>query len=117
MTHPVEMVQISVTELADRLQSPEADRLQLLDVREESEAAIAFIPNFKLLPLSAAAEWAEQLPQKLDPHQETIVLCHHGMRSAQMCQWLISQGFTQVKNVRGGIDAYSLQVDATVPRY
>jgi len=45
------------------------------------------------------------------------VLCHHGIRSGQMCQWLRSQGFTAVRNITGGIDAYSQQVDASVPRY
>jgi rhodanese-related sulfurtransferase len=39
------------------------------------------------------------------------------MRSAQMCQWLVAQGFTQVKNITGGIDAYSVAVDRSVPRY
>ncbi|MEO0377612.1 MAG: rhodanese-related sulfurtransferase, partial [Cyanobacteria bacterium P01_A01_bin.17] len=42
---------------------------------------------------------------------------HHGLRSAQMCQWLMRQGFTDVKNVAGGIDAYTRKVDPTLPRY
>jgi rhodanese-related sulfurtransferase len=44
-------------------------------------------------------------------------MCHHGMRSAQMCQWLTQQGFTNVKNIVGGIDAYSVGVDSSIPRY
>ncbi len=48
---------------------------------------------------------------------ETLVLCHHGIRSAQMCQWLVDQGFTNVKNIMGGIDAYSILVDPSVPQY
>jgi rhodanese-related sulfurtransferase len=48
---------------------------------------------------------------------ETLVICHHGIRSLQMCQWLQSQGFTNVKNINGGIDAYSLLVDSNIPRY
>ncbi|MDW8452067.1 MAG: hypothetical protein RML39_01250 [Oscillatoriaceae cyanobacterium SKYGB_i_bin93] len=46
-----------------------------------------------------------------------MVLCHHGIRSAYMCKWLSQQGFTNVKNVVGGIDAYALAVDPKVPRY
>ncbi|MHC5832212.1 MAG: rhodanese-like domain-containing protein, partial [Nostoc sp.] len=42
---------------------------------------------------------------------------HHGIRSAQMCQWLIAQGFTNVQNISGGIDAYSLLVDPSIPQY
>jgi rhodanese-related sulfurtransferase len=53
----------------------------------------------------------------LDANQETWVLCHHGMRSAQMCQWLIEQGFAHVKNISGGIHAYAVQVDSQVPQY
>jgi rhodanese-related sulfurtransferase len=44
-------------------------------------------------------------------------MCHHGIRSAQMCQWLMNQGFTNVKNVAGGIDAYSILVDHSIPQY
>ncbi|PLZ34411.1 rhodanese-related sulfurtransferase, partial [Fischerella thermalis WC559] len=54
---------------------------------------------------------------RLDPDAETLVLCHHGIRSAQMCQWLVNQGFTNVKNISGGIDAYSMLVDPSIPVY
>ena len=108
--------EISVEELAVRLeQSPE--NLQLIDVREPREVAICSIEGFQVLPLSEFTDWAEQVFNRFEPHTETLVLCHHGMRSAQMCQWLISRGFTNVKNIAGGIDAYSVLVDQNVPRY
>ncbi|MEB3340304.1 rhodanese-like domain-containing protein [Okeania sp.] len=111
------MLQISVQELASRLIDGIPENLQLVDVREPQEVQIAFIKGFKVLPLSQFREWSEQIYTHLDPDQETLVLCHHGMRSAQMCQWLKSQGFTNVKNIIGGIDAYSLVVDQSIPRY
>lgn len=108
--------QISVNELAQRLaQSP--DGLQLIDVREEQEIAIAYLAGFENFPLSEFAQWSSQIPTRLDPNAETLVLCHHGSRSAQMCQWLLSQGFTNVKNIAGGIDAYSIMVDRSIPQY
>ncbi len=109
--------QITVKELASYLQRDPADRLQLLDVREPEEIAIASLPGFETLSLSAFAQWSDQIKTRFDPHTETLVLCHHGVRSAQMCQWLQNQGFTNVKNVVGGIDAYSLLVDPKVARY
>ena len=54
---------------------------------------------------------------ELKPEAETIVMCHHGMRSAQLCQWLSMRGFSNVYNLRGGIDAYSRLVDSTINRY
>jgi rhodanese-related sulfurtransferase len=108
--------QISVEQLAMRLaESPEG--LQLIDVREDQEVAIAHLEGFEHLPLSEFAEWSEQIPTRFDPDAETLVLCHHGSRSAQMCQWLLTQGFTNVKNVEGGIDAYSLVIDPSIPQY
>ncbi|MGV0028526.1 rhodanese-like domain-containing protein [Phormidesmis priestleyi] len=107
--------QITVTELAQKLTAP--DDLQLVDVREVWEIETAGLPGFIVLPLSDYAEWSGNIHTRLDPHKETLVLCHHGMRSAQMCQWLIQQGFTQVKNISGGIDAYAIAVDRSVPRY
>jgi len=96
-------------------QSPEG--LQLVDVREKQEIEIARLEGFENLPLSQFAEWSEQIPTRFEPDAETLVLCHHGVRSAQMCKWLMSQGFTNVKNITGGIEAYSLIVDSSIPRY
>lgn len=108
--------QISVEELAQRLSS-DASGIQLVDVREPQEVVIAHIKGFVNLPLSQFAEWAEEVPTRFDPHAETLVICHHGVRSAQMCQWLVTQGFTNVKNIAGGIDAYSSLVDPSIPHY
>ncbi|MEM6425654.1 MAG: rhodanese-like domain-containing protein [Cyanobacteria bacterium P01_D01_bin.128] len=107
--------EIDVRALAQRIGGREP--LQLIDVREPQELAIASVDGFDNLPLSEYAEWADTIAVRFDPEVETIVMCHHGMRSAQMCQWLIAQGFTQVKNLVGGIDSYSVVVDPSVPRY
>lgn len=108
--------QISVEELVQRRQEL-SDGLQLIDVREQEEVAIACLEGFKNLPLSEFAEWSDQILNRFDPDSETLVLCHHGSRSAQMCQWLIGQGFTNVFNIAGGIDAYSCLIDPSIPRY
>jgi len=107
---------ISVEELAARL-TEGRENLQLVDVREPLEVRLASIEGFEVFPLSEFAEWSGQIHEKLDAEKETLVLCHHGMRSAQMCQWLTEQGFSNVKNIVGGIDAYSAIVDPKVPRY
>ncbi len=107
--------QITVQQLAERMAQPQS--LQLIDVREPEELAIAQIPGFVNLPLSQFAAWSEQILVQFDPNIETLVLCHHGVRSAQMCAWLQGQGFTQLRNIAGGIDAYSMQVDPSVPCY
>jgi rhodanese-related sulfurtransferase len=108
--------QIRVEELAERM-SQDRSNLQLIDVREPEEIAIAFVEGFTNFPLSQYDRWSATIPTTLDLHAETLVLCHHGMRSAQMCQWLMSQGFTNVKNIVGGIAAYSEIVDPTIPQY
>lgn len=108
--------QISVEELAERM--AERDRaLQLIDVREPQEIAIAYVEGFEVLPLSEFAEWSAQVATRFDPEVETLVMCHHGVRSAQMCYWLRTQGFSNVKNIVGGIDAYSTRVDPQIPQY
>jgi rhodanese-related sulfurtransferase len=114
MSQPV--VQISVEELAQHLTEARTD-IQFVDVREPNELELASLPAFQNFPLSQYGEWSVEIHSHLDANQETLVLCHHGMRSAQMCQWLVSQGFTRVKNIAGGIDAYSLLVDPAIPRY
>ncbi len=110
------IAQISVEELAQRMASGDPS-IQLVDVREPQELAIASIEGFVNLPLSEFPEWGDQVPTLFNPQAETLVLCHHGIRSAQMCQWLIAQGFTNVQNISGGIDAYSQLVDPSIPQY
>ncbi len=111
------LIQVSVEQLAQRLATADPGEVQLIDVREPNEAAIAAIEGFELLPLSQHEQWESTIADRFDPHRETYVLCHHGMRSARMCQWLIAQGFTEVRNIAGGIEAYAQQVDTSVPRY
>ena len=102
---------ITPSELKDKLKSGE--KVLLLDVREPWEYALAKLEGSQLIPLGT-------LPQslgKLDRNAEIVAYCHHGMRSADAVGFLLQQGFPQVKNLVGGIDAWSVQVDPTVPRY
>lgn len=109
--------EISVQELENLLKTVSQAEIQLIDVREPQEIEMAKIEGFINYPLSQYSDWSDKILVQLDPHQETLILCHHGMRSAQMCQWLIQQGFTQVKNINGGIDAYSILVNPRISRY
>jgi len=63
--------------------------------------------------LSLFNEWAPTL----DPERETVFICHHGIRSAQVCAFLARQGFAKIYNLAGGIDRWSTEVDPSVPRY
>ncbi len=109
--------QITVEELGRQLAETNAEKLQLVDVREAYEIELAALPGFVAFPLSEFAQWSGEIDDLLDRDTETLVLCHHGVRSAQMCHWLTERGFTNVKNIVGGIDAYSMVVDRTIPRY
>lgn len=113
---PQPLVETNVETLAQRL-ATDSESLQLIDVREPHELEVASLPEFTNLPLSQFPAWSPTISRQFDPAGETIVMCHLGMRSAQMCQWLMSQGFTNVKNLKGGIDAYSRQIDPSVPLY
>ncbi len=84
----------------------------LLDVREPWEFALASIEGSKLVPM---AEILDRVPD-LDPEAETIVICHHGARSAYVTRILDHSGFESVYNLEGGLDSYSF-VDSSVPRY
>ncbi|MEM6520787.1 MAG: rhodanese-like domain-containing protein, partial [Cyanobacteria bacterium P01_C01_bin.70] len=78
---------IDVQTFAQRYQAG-LEAVQLIDVREPWELEKAAIAEFTNLPLSAFAEWESLIYQQFDAETETIVMCHHGIRSAQMCQWL-----------------------------
>ena len=89
------------------------ERLRLIDVREPIEYEIARIEGAELLPLSKFNEWAGAL----NPDDEIVVMCHHGIRSAQVCAMLMRGGFKQLYNLTGGIDRWSQEVDRSVPQY
>ncbi len=85
----------------------------VLDVREEGEVAIAPFPGATHIPMG-------EIPARLgelDRAAEWIVVCHHGMRSAQVAIYLARAGFERVANLCGGIDAWSQDVDPSTPRY
>ncbi|MFQ5827777.1 MAG: rhodanese-like domain-containing protein [Candidatus Methylomirabilia bacterium] len=104
-------VQISPEELARALKGGE--KLQLLDVRTPEEHETARIDGAQLVTAALAGEIVEQWPR-----ETPIVLhCHIGERSLAAVSFLIDQGFTNVRSLTGGIDAWSTQVDPTVPRY
>lgn len=89
----------------------------LLDVREPWEFGLARIeaPGATLLHIPMM-----QVPQRLAEigrAQPVVCICHHGVRSAQVVAFLMQQGFADVYNLAGGIDAWSAEVDARVPRY
>lgn len=88
---------------------------ELLDVREQAEYDTAKIAGSKLLPMSEIQTRVDELEAFRD--KRLIVHCHHGGRSMQVVQWMRQQGFTQVQNMAGGIDRWSIDVDQNVPRY
>ncbi|MBI2346230.1 MAG: molybdopterin-synthase adenylyltransferase MoeB [Deltaproteobacteria bacterium] len=89
------------------------DPVQIVDVREPSEYAICRLPGARLIPLS------EILTRKheLDPHVEIVLQCHHGIRSQQALELLRMAGFANLKNLRGGIQAWAEEVDPVMPKY
>ena len=109
---------ISPIDLLDWLQS-DSQRPLLIDVREESELAIAsFTEEVLHCPLSLASSWITTLPEQLSKQQSVVVICHSGIRSWNFASWLIEKGcISEVWNLEGGIDAWSAQVDPSVPRY
>ena len=109
---------IQASELQEWLHS-ERPSPQLVDVREEAELAIAVFPSAVLhRPLSQSKAWLAMLEADLNPNQAVVVVCHAGLRSYHFGLWLLDQPWgLEVWNLEGGIDAWSLQVDPSVPRY
>lgn len=89
-------------------------KIRLMDVREPWEVATARIDDALLMPMGDVPARAHQ---ELDPDERLVVFCHAGVRSMNVTVWLRNQGFEQVQSLRGGIDAWSSEVDPKVPRY
>lgn len=103
--------QLSVTDLKIKIDNQEP--LLLLDVREPHEFKYARIDNSVLIPLNQIPERLDEL----DKQQAIVVICHHGFRSQQAALYLEHSGFDNLANLKGGIDAWSLLCDTSVPRY
>ncbi|MBI4348722.1 MAG: rhodanese [Elusimicrobia bacterium] len=85
----------------------------LLDVREPDEYEAAKIDGSVLIPLGELQARVGEVPKD----REVIVHCHHGGRSAQAVRFLLQAGVQDAKNLDGGIDAWSCEIDKSVPRY
>jgi molybdopterin/thiamine biosynthesis adenylyltransferase/rhodanese-related sulfurtransferase len=103
--------EMSPLELKRRMDAGEP--FELLDVREPFEYEIARIDGAKLVPLSEIADRLDELQRE----KPVVVHCHSGKRSAQAAQLLQQRGFVNVYNLEGGIDAWSDQIDPSVPKY
>ena len=107
------MQNLTAPALAEWLADPSRPAPVLLDVREPWEIETAKIAGSVSIPM-------QQIParsEELDDDAEIVCVCHHGMRSAQVAMFLESRGHKDVFNLYGGIDAWSRQVDASVPTY
>jgi rhodanese-related sulfurtransferase len=93
--------------------SAEAEPI-LLDVREPWEYEAARIEGSTLMPMGDVPGRAFQ---ELDPEAHIVAICHHGVRSLNVAAWLRNQGFENAQSLRGGIDAWSAEIDTAVPRY
>ena len=97
-------------ELADRLRT---HAIEMIDVREPYEWTIAHIDGAKLVPMDTVPD----VVTTFDRDAEYVIYCHHGSRSAAAVEWLRACGFVRVRNLIGGIDRWSLDVDSSVRRY
>ena len=107
--HPDE---VTVQDMKQALENPKLG-IKVLDVREPDEYQIAHVEGVPLLPLSQLA----QRFSELDPKQSYYIHCKAGGRSLQAVQFLRQQGFTSLKSVKGGIKAWSDEIDPNVPKY
>jgi rhodanese-related sulfurtransferase len=102
---------ISPNELKEMLMNEEG--IKLIDVREKWEHNIARIDGSDLIPMNTFAGYYKNL----DMDKKIVVFCHHGSRSYSVCQFMIQNGFKNVYNLEGGINAWSFQVDNSIPLY
>jgi adenylyltransferase/sulfurtransferase len=105
---------MNITPLELKARLDRGEKFRLIDVREADEWAIGRLPKAELIPLS---EFQKRATEELSPDESLVLYCHHGMRSGRAQGYLKAQGFTDVLNLTGGIDAWSLQVDPSVKRY
>jgi rhodanese-related sulfurtransferase len=107
-----QLAEISASELKQRLDN--GDDIQIIDVREQKEFDYARIPNSALIPLGHVVNRMAEI----DPDRDTVVHCKLGGRSAKAIELLRAAGFVgKLSNLKGGITAWSIEVDPSVPKY
>lgn len=105
--------QISPPQLADKIK--QNDRFCLLDIRESNEVELCMIDNAMHIPMHLIPLYLDKIPDDKD----IVIYCHHGVRSLQVANYLIDNGFDadNIYNLHGGIDAWALMVDNQMARY
>jgi len=104
--------EVAPAELRQRLAAPNPPLL--IDVRTDQERELARIEPSLHIGLQ---EFVDRAPREIPTDTDVVVYCHSGMRSAQATMWLLANGWSTVRNLEGGIDAWSVEVDPRVPRY
>ena len=105
------MDEVTATELKARLEAGHPPIL--LDVRQDWETKLCRLQNSIHIPI----EEIELRTEELNPESEIVVYCHQGVRSAAVAEYLRSLGFSSVKNLAGGLDAWARSVDPSMRRY
>ena len=105
--------QINARALALELENGQA--IRLIDVRQPWESHLASLPGSVLIPLGELPQRSKEIGP--DPHAALVVFCHHGIRSQSAAAYLERVGYHNVRSLAGGIDAWSCEVDPSVPRY
>jgi rhodanese-related sulfurtransferase len=106
------MQHLTAKQLHERLQQQDEPPF-LLDVREPWEYNLCAIEHSELIPMGQIASALD----RLDPERETVVICHHGIRSRSVAMFLERNGFTNLYNLTGGVESWSRDVDLDMPTY
>ena len=104
--------QLTVLELKARLDQGNKD-FTLLDVREPWECNFCALPDAKIIPMREIPARATELPKD----REIVVVCHHGVRSQQVANYLERMGFDKLNNLVGGINAWAREIDPKMAKY
>ena len=107
------MKHYSALDLKQRLQQANSSDIVLLDVREPWEFDICAIPGSILIPMGSISQKLDSL----DKNREIVVICHHGIRSRRVANYMEQQGFTAMINLTGGVEAWAREVDLDMPTY
>lgn len=111
MNSTLTLPEISPQELKRKIDQDES--FLLLDVREQNEYDIVHLEGARLIPLNTIPHNLDQLPSD----KEIIVYCHHGQRSLYVTAYLHQNGYTDAKNLKGGIDQWATDIDPSLRRY